>query len=110
MLIRHLASELADAAREDYFRDPKCRRVRAKHALTVTKNGQQMHLWFDMRHASADQFRAAAQQRRQAIVRDCLQLKTDVDSFNENYNTSVRQIEMVFDFRDDLDELEALGA
>jgi len=36
---------------------------------------------------------------------DCRQLKQDVDSFNENYNSSV-SIQMVFDFTEDLEELE----
>ncbi len=51
----------------------------------------------------------AFQQRRQQIVGDCRQLKTDVDSYNENAN-SEQPIQMVFDFTDDLAELDALKA
>ena len=47
----------------------------------------------------------AFQQRRQQIVMDCLQLKTDVDSYNENRKPE-SPIQMVFDFTDDLTELE----
>jgi hypothetical protein len=49
------------------------------------------------------------QQRRQQIVRDCRQLKTDVDSYNEN-KTPRAPIQMVFDFTEDLRELEAMVA
>ncbi len=51
----------------------------------------------------------AFQQRRQQIVGDCRQLKTDVDSYNENANPDT-SIQMVFDFRQDLTELEVMSA
>jgi hypothetical protein len=47
----------------------------------------------------------AFQQRRQQILGDCRQLKTDLDSYNDNYNTAA-PLQMVFDFRDDLAEDE----
>ncbi len=47
----------------------------------------------------------ASQQRRQQIVGDCRQLKTDVNSFNENNNTG-DPIKMVFDFTYDVEEAE----
>ncbi len=49
----------------------------------------------------------AFQQRRQQIVGDCRQLKTDVDSFNDNGEPGPT-IQMVFDFSEDLAELEAM--
>jgi len=48
----------------------------------------------------------AFQQRRQQIVGDCRQLKTDVDSYNENRNDGV-PINLVLDFTQDVEELEA---
>jgi hypothetical protein len=50
----------------------------------------------------------AFQQRRQQIVGDCRQLKADVDSYNENYNSG-EAIQTVFDFTEDLEELEAFS-
>jgi len=47
----------------------------------------------------------AFQQRRNQIVADCLQLKKDVDSYNEN-RQPVSPIQMIFDFTEDLTELE----
>ena len=43
--------------------------------------------------------------RRQQIVMDCRQLKLDLDSYNQNFNTG-KPIQGVFDFTDDLYELE----
>lgn len=45
----------------------------------------------------------AFQQRRQQIVGDCTQLKSDVDSYNQNWAKS-EPIQMVFDFRRDVEE------
>jgi hypothetical protein len=47
----------------------------------------------------------AFQQRRQSIVGDCKQLKNDLDSYNENFNTA-DPIQIVVDFTDDLEEAE----
>ena len=51
----------------------------------------------------------AFQQRRQQIVGDCRQLKTDVDSFNDNRSKD-KPIPMIFNFTYDLMELEAVEA
>ena len=48
----------------------------------------------------------AFQQRRRQIVGDCRQLKADVDSYNENSHPG-QPIQMVFDFRNDLEELDS---
>ena len=102
-----LYKELAIALRDEYFTDPQGRRVRKKHAQRITKEGGkgQLVLWHDITEASRPEMQSAFQQRRQGITMDCSQLKKDVDSFNENYNKSV-PIQMVFDFTEDLEELE----
>ncbi len=46
------------------------------------------------------------QQRRQGIVGDCRQFKTDVDSYNDA-NPAEEPVQIVFDFTMDLAELEA---
>jgi hypothetical protein len=51
----------------------------------------------------------AFQQRRQQIVGDCRQLKWDMDSYNQNHNVG-EELQMVFDFTLDLEEIEALAA
>jgi hypothetical protein len=49
------------------------------------------------------------QQRRQGIVGDCRQLKTDVESYNDNQNKG-ELIQLILDFTDDMAEYEALKA
>lgn len=105
-----LRGEMADALREQYMLDPQGRRVRQKHAERqwVDDAGgkhKQLVLWHDIREAPRAAMQAALQQRRWGIVRDCAQLKKDVDSYNDNYNKSV-PVQLVFDFREDLEELE----
>lgn len=108
-LVNQCATQLADAMREEYIVDPQGRSVRAKHAARITRDGQQSVLWADIRTAGRRHMEVAFQQRRQQIVGDCRQLKTDVDSYNDNA-TPAKPIQMVFDFTQDLAELEALDS
>lgn len=96
-----LAEQLARAMREEYIVDPQGRKVRAKHAARY----EQTVLWDDIRTASREHMQVSLQNRRQQIVGDCHQLKLDVDSYNENKNDGL-PIQMVFDFTNDLIELE----
>jgi len=100
-VISIFAEQLSRAMREEYIVDPQGRKVRAKHAARI----KQMVLWDDTRTANPNHMQVAFQQRRQQIVGDCHQLKLDVDSYNENKNDGV-PIQMIFDFRMDLMELE----
>ena len=45
-------------------------------------------------------------QRREQIVGDCLQLKTDVDVYNELNLEKVQPIQLILDFQDDVAERE----
>jgi hypothetical protein len=101
------ADQLARTLREEYITDPQGRRVRSKHAARVTRYGQQITLWADIRNADRRHMEVAFQQRRQQIVGDCAQLKRDVDSYNDNRSMS-HPIQMVFDFTQDLAEIEVL--
>jgi hypothetical protein len=106
-LIGRLAEELSRALREEYMTDPQGRLVRVKHAARIKKGGENLTFWDDIRTAPPEHMQIALQQRRQQIVGDCRQLKTDADSYNQNANPGP-QIRMVFDFTDDLAELEAM--
>lgn len=111
-----LAPELSRALREEFFTDPQGRRVRRKHAvpeLVQAKDGthRQMTIWVDMdatdvpKADHAKRMKSAFQLRRGQVVGDCRQLKCDLDSFNDNYNSGPR-IRMLWDFTEDLRELE----
>ncbi len=102
-----LAGELAQALREQYIEDPQGRRVRRKHARRVEEllsdgTTKQRVFWDDIATASPDYMQASLQQRRRLILADCQQLRTDVDSYNENYNKSGEPVQTSFDFTDDL--------
>jgi hypothetical protein len=102
-VINRCADDLARAMREEYYRDPQGRRVRAKHCAKVPVNGEQMTMWDDGRTASRDFMAIATQNRRQGIVHDCRQLKVDVDSFNDNRSPD-DPIKLVLDFTFDVEE------
>jgi len=102
------AEQLSRAMREEYIQDPQGRMVRAKHAARVERDGEQLVLWDDIRTADRRHMEIAFKQRRHQIVGDCHQLKIDVDSYNDNGNTEA-PIQLIFDFTDDLAELEALN-
>ena len=108
-LIARCAEELARSMREEYITDNQGRRVRAKHAARLGKGEQQRTLWADIRTADPEHMEMAFKQRRHQIVGDCRQLKLDVDSYNENAGRG-KQVQMDFDFTEDLAELEALDA
>jgi hypothetical protein len=104
-MIKKCAEEIAGAMREEYCTDPQGRRVRTKHVARYGEGRSQIPLWEDIRTASREHMGIAFQQRRQQILGDCRQLKTDVDSYNENYCAG-EPIQMVFNFTEDLAELE----
>ena len=65
-----------------------------------------MTFWHDMRFAPPDKMKRSLQQRRGQIVADNYQMKTDCDSYNENYYTG-EQIRLIFDYTRDLEEIDA---
>jgi hypothetical protein len=101
------ARELAQAMREEYITDPKGRRVRAKHPAKVKSEGEQKTIWDDIRTAPRTFMEMAFANRRNHIVGECRQAKTDVDSYNDAHPTE-RPIQMVLDFTQDVEELEEM--
>lgn len=99
--------ELAQAMREEYITDAKGRRVRAKHPAKVKRNGEQITIWDDIRTAPRAHMEMAFANRRNHIVAECRQVKTDVDSYNDA-NPLQRPIQMVLDFTRDVEELEGI--
>src|SRR6266540_4437403 len=108
-LIGQCADQLARAMREEFIHDPQGRTIRAKHAVREHGGQKNLTLWGDIRTAPRIHMLVAFQQRRQQIVGDCSQLKADVDSYNQNWAKS-EPIQMVFDFRRDVEERQHHGA
>ena len=106
-LVRVASREIAQAMGEDYITDSKGRRVRAKHPARVKRDGEQIMLWDDIRTAPRTHMEMAFTLRRNHIVSECRQVKTDVDSYNDSHSKE-RPIQMILDFTEDVEELEAL--
>ena len=101
-----LADDLARALREEYDTDALGRRFRKNHAVRVTKGGVQHTFWAVMGFAAPEHMQMAFAQRREQIIGDCAQLKTDVDVYND-MNKDKAPIQLVLDFTDDVAEREA---
>lgn len=106
-VIGQLAEQLARAMREEYIVDAHGREVRTKHAARTERDGVQGTFWADIRTATRDHMEIALQQRRQQIVGDCRQLSVDATFYNEHHNPG-SPIQLVFDFTEDLAEIEAM--
>lgn len=103
--IRAGAEQLARAMRDDYDKDPQGRPIRVKHVVLEDRNGEQIPIWIDYKIITREQMLMSLQGRRKQIVGDCIQLKNDADSYNENRNPG-EPIQIVFNFTFDLDENE----
>ena len=87
--------------RQDYIKDSKGRKVRAKLA-TKTIQGV---LWDDIMTIDLHQMKRNVVQRRKQVVADLYQLKVDVDFFNENHPEE-NPIQLALDFHADMLELD----
>jgi hypothetical protein len=100
--LRLCKREFSRAFREQHHRDPQGRLVRTLHS---TREGKQSVFWDDIRNVDDDFAQLAFQQRRAKIVGDCRQLKTDVDSYNDN-NKNGGYFQLPLDFAEDVAERE----
>ena len=101
-----IASDIAQYFREDYRTSSKGQRYRAMHAVRSKKGDKTMSLWADIddERAPREHFERSFAQRRQQIVGDCSQLKTDVDVYNAK-DLAQKPIQMPLDFTYDVEEL-----
>ena len=61
-----------------------------------------------MKDAPREHMHKAFIQRREQIVGDCVQLNTDVEAYN-GFNESEKHIQILFDFREDIEERKFAG-
>lgn len=102
-----IAADIAQYFREEYRTNKNGHRYRAKHAVRSRVGEKTRSLWADMddEKAPREHFAKSFSQRRQQIVGDCYQLKTDVDVYNEKY-PSTALIQVPLDFTLDVEELQ----
>ena len=102
--LARLVEDMGKALREEYRTDKHGRRYRLNHAVHVSKDGEQYSLWADMRFASRHHMERAFAQRRKQIVGDCLQLRIDVDVYNDAHSSD-DPIQLILDFENDVQEM-----
>jgi len=100
-----LAGQLSRALRQEYSTDKHGRRYRKNHAVSVYKDGVQLTIWAILEYAEHEHMEMAFAQRREQIVGDCLQLKTDVDVYTD-MKPERPQIQLPLDFTEDVAERE----
>jgi hypothetical protein len=103
-----LAGQMSSALRDEYETDSMGRRYRVNHAVRVTKGGVQYTFWAAMGYAPHDHMERAFTQRRDQIIGDNVQLKTDVDVYNDMVVGKHPAIQLVLDYTDDVAEREAM--
>jgi hypothetical protein len=103
-----LADQMSQALREEYKTDEHGRRYRVNHAVRVTRGGVQHTFWGVMGHAPHDHMEKAFAQRRELIIGDNLQLKTDVDVYNDSFRGKNPAIQLVLNYTEDIAEREEL--
>lgn len=104
--LRLCKKDFSRAFREQYHDDPQGRHVRTYHAkIDYTGYHKQKTFWVDIRKADEEYASTAFHQRRSRIVGDCRQLKTDVDSYNDN-NMHGGFYQLLLDLTDDVAERE----
>lgn len=109
-LKRQCKDLLGRALREERFTDAQGRRPRKYHAIRKEeKNGQMLWLWGDIETGDHKHMKVSFQQRRKEVVGDCSLLKTDVDSYNENFNKG-EVIKLNLNFTNDVKETELAKA
>lgn len=103
-----LAGQMAQALRDEYKVDEKGRRYRVNHAARITKSGVQYTFWGVMGFASHEHMERAFAWRREQIVGDNLQLKIDVDVYNDMVRGKHPAIQLVMDYTDDVAERQIM--
>lgn len=106
-ILNLIAGDISQVLREEYRVDARGRRYRAKHAATRKADGKTLSLWADIDDPNAphEHFVKSFGQRRQQIVGDCFQLKTDADVYNDHRKPDT-PVDVPLDFTLDVEELQ----
>ena len=99
-----LAGQMAAALRNETRADSQGRRYRVNHAVRITKGGVQYTFWGSMGFASHDHMQKAFVQRREQIIGDCVQLRIDVDAYNDMRPQGTEPVQLILDFTEDTAE------
>jgi len=105
-----LAKQAAVALREEMRNDKETGEpYRVNHYYTVTREGEQYRLWFDIDEAAREPMRVAIAMRRQQMVGDATQLVRDAEHWNRR-NSSEEPIQVELDLALDVEIERAAGS
>src|ERR1700678_1509666 len=80
MAVSQCAEKISRAMGLDHVKDKKGRSVRKYYAARIRENGQLVMKWDDL-NAERPFMEVAAANRRNQVLGQCWQLKTDIDSY-----------------------------
>jgi hypothetical protein len=106
MAVNQAAERIGRAMGLEHVRDRKGRSVRKYYSARVRENGQLVMKWDDL-NAPRPFMEVSSANRRNQILGECRQLKTDMDSYSERKCPDA-PIQVDFNFNIDLEELEQL--
>jgi hypothetical protein len=107
MAVNQCAERISRAMGLEHVKDNKGRSVRKYYAARIRENGQLVMKWDDL-NAERPFMEMAAANRRNQVLGQCLQLKNDIDSYNDRHCPD-RPIQIDFNFNIDLEELGQLN-
>jgi hypothetical protein len=106
MAVSQCAERIGRAMGLEHVRDRKGRSVRKYYAARLREDGQLVMKWHDW-DAPRPFMEIAGANRRNQILGECRQLKTDMDSYSDRHCAEA-PIQIDFNFNIDLEELEQL--
>jgi hypothetical protein len=102
------AERMANAVRGETRRDSLGRRYRVNHAVRITKSGIQYTFWGTLGFCPISHMHKSLGQRRNMVIDDLFQLKTDADVFNESLDDKRQQFQIELNFTNDIAEREEI--
>jgi hypothetical protein len=107
MAVNQCAEKIGRAMGLEHVKDKRGRSIRKYYAAPIRENGQLVMKWDDL-NAERPFMEVAAANRRNQILGQCWQLKSDMDSYSER-RCPEEPIQMDFNFNVDLEELSQLN-
>jgi hypothetical protein len=103
--VASIRRQVSRALRDTFELDQQQRLVRIYHHIRIEdpETHDPIDRWIDIRTAEPQQMQLSFAVRRGAVLNDVRQLRTDVDSYNDN-NQFGATLQMDFDFNKDLEE------
>lgn len=101
--VKQLGRYISRAERQQYIEDDDKQPVRRMQSYKVKKDDRQLTFWVAMEDATREQIHLSAQQRRNGMIADGVQLDRDVRYFNKRHNKG-EPVTVEFNLQPDIEE------